>query len=141
MRRKEKSGILIILFLLIFMVGCAATLSQKRVTLGLADWFLKNDALLRAEYNAAPFDRQMWLWENVVPPMMAMRYGIIGLNGVQEENAEDITIAVNGFAEIAKFEYDFGNLIAAIQAKDYDAIETELLALKNIVIAKWLEAK
>ena len=136
----KRERILIIGVVLIFALslGCA-TLQGKRAILGVADWYVTNHELLAVEYTNSSAEHMQWLWENVLPYMNVMKYGIIGLDAVNEDNSENLSFAINGLNKWSiKVDYDCKNLIIAIENKDYDAIERECLALKNLIIMKWV---
>jgi len=133
-------GWIVIVLVMFMMVGCAAfDLQKERTVLGLADWYVTNHGMLKAEYMNATPTHQLWLWENVLPYMNLMKYAIVGANGVLEENADDIAFAADGILQFVQFDYKTGALIQAIEAKDYDAIQREVLVLKNLIIVKWIK--
>lgn len=140
MRRKTRDiAAIFIMVLLIFMVGCA-TLTQKRVTLGLADWYVTNHTMLKAEMVTATEEHKEFLMKKVLPYMDLMKYGVVGMDAVDEKNIENMAFAARGLLRHgAKFDYDPTTLIAAIKAEDYDTIQAELLVLKNLIIVKWVK--
>jgi len=146
---KDKSGIFKLAAIFVIMafiaIGCTATLSQKRAVLGIADWYVVNYALLSAEFQAAAdaknYEHGEWLWVNVGKPMNLLKYGILGLDAVGENNTENMVVAANGILKWAEVDWDSTKLVMAIQTKDYDAIQVELLSLKNFIIARWLTSK
>lgn len=132
--------ILVVVILGIMLQGCAT--SKYKVMYGIADWYYTNHVTLQAQYDAATPDSQAWLRKNVNPYMNMMQQAVIAMGAVDKGDSVKASACASEILRIATgIKYDASKIVTAIQAKNYDALFAEALALKSFIIQKLNERR
>ena len=120
--------------------GCAT--SKYKVMYGIADWYYTNHVTLQAQYDAATPESQAWFRKNVNPYMNMMQQAVIAMGAIDKGDSVKASACASEILRIATgIKYDASKIVVAIQAKDYDALFAESLALKSFIITKLSERR
>ena len=139
-RNRVVMFMVVMVILGVMVQGCAS--SKYKVMYGIADWYYTNHVTLQAQYDAATPESQTWLRKNVNPYMNIMQQAVIAVGAIDKGDSVKASACASEILRIATgIKYDASKIVVAIQAKNYDALFAEVLALKSFIIQKLSERK
>lgn len=129
-----------LLLILSLVMGCAA--SKYKVMYGVSDWYYVNHITLEATYPTETPETQAWLRKNIHPYMNIMKRLVIAMGAIEKNDSVKTSLMASEILGIATgIKYDASRIVAAIKAKDYDAMEIEAFVLKSFIIKKLEERR
>jgi hypothetical protein len=140
MRQIRKLSIIIMLLAILWTMGCAA--NKYQIMYGVADWYYTNHITLQAQYDNATDEQKVWLRKNMNPYMNMMQQAVIAMGAIDAQNDLKLSACITEIGRIATgVKYDVSRLVVALRLKDWDTMETEVLALKSVIIQKLSERR
>jgi hypothetical protein len=137
---RKRISLFIVMVILMALMGCAG--SKYKVMYGVSDWYYTNHITLEVQYPNETAERQAWLRKNIHPYMNIMKRLVISMGAIEKNDSVKAAKMASEILEIATgIKYDASRMVAAIKAKDYDAIEVEAFALKTFIINKLAERR
>jgi len=135
MRQVRRLSIIMLLLVILGSFGCAA--NKYQIMYGIADWYYVNHVSIQTQYDASTPEQQAWLRKNVNPYMNIMQQVVIAMKAIDTANDVKLSACATEITRIATgVKYDAGQLVVALKTKNYDLLEAQAFALKNLITQK-----